>query len=317
MQRTKPGHVTERITLLGTRESCLYLVDGGEESMMIGGGMAYIAPDVLSQLRDFSVDEKKIRRIVILHSHFDHCGLVPFIKKKWPWIIVTASRRARELLLDARVSDSIGTLNRKALARAGLEEKAREMGFEFTSIRVEEVLREGDRVRCGELSLEVLEVPGHSSCSIALYMPEEKALFASDAAGVRCGDYYMAVGNSNFDLFQQSLEKMSGLEVQILLGEHFGALDGEEGRDYLKKAIEEAGRTRGLLEESYRRTGNVDASTEEVTKILLEKAPKDFLTREALKLVAGQMVRFIARRSQSSDGEESGRLRPYAKGNSN
>ncbi len=298
MQRIQPGHVTQRIILLGRKESCLYLVDGGEESILIGGGMAYIAPDVLRQFQDFSVEEKKIRRIVILHSHFDHCGLVPFIKKRWPWIIVAGSRRAGELLSDARVSESIGSFNRAALGRAGLEEKARELGFDFTNINVEQILGEGDRVSCGEVSLEVLEVPGHSSCSIALYLSEEKALFASDAAGVRYGDCYMAVGNSNFDLFQQSLEKMSRLDVQVLLGEHFGALDGEEGRNFLKKAIEEARATRRLLEESYGRTGNVDASTEEVTRILLEKAPQDFLTREALKLVAGQMVRYIARKKQ-------------------
>jgi hypothetical protein len=33
---------------------------------------------------------------------------------------------------------------------------------------------------------------------------------------------------------------MSRLEVQVLLGEHFGALDGEDGRVSLKKAIGEA-----------------------------------------------------------------------------
>lgn len=295
MQRIEPGRVTERIILLGTRESCLYIVDGGKESVVIGGGMAYIAPDVTKQLQTFSVDEKKLKRVIILHSHFDHCGLVPYMKKMWPWIIVAASQRAKGLLSDPRVLESIGALNRTAIAQAGLEVKAGEMGIDFTGIEVEEILREGDRVPCGEVSLEVLEVPGHSSCSIALYLAEEKALFASDAAGVRCGEYYMAAGNSNFDLFQQSLEKMSRLEVEVLLGEHFGALDGEEGRGYLQKAMEEAANTRRLLEESYSRTRDVEKSTEEITQAFLADAPKDFLPPEVLHLVAGQMVRYIAK----------------------
>jgi len=105
----------------------------------------------------------------------------------------------------------------------------------------------------------------------------------------------MATGNSNFDLFQQSLEKMARYEVQILLGEHFGALDGDEGRGYLKKAIEEARKTRRLLEESYHRTGNVEKSTEEITQVFLGEAPEGFLPPEVLKLVAGQMVRYIAK----------------------
>ena len=295
MQRTEPGNVTIRILLLGKRESCLYLVDGDRESVVIGGGMAYIAPDLIEQLRTFSVDEKKVKQVVILHSHFDHCGLVPFMKKRWPWVMVSASRRAKELLSDSRVSESIGSMNHLALVKAGVEKAADEMGFGFTGVEVEEVLGEGDRVQCGDLNIEVIEVPGHSSCSIALYLREEKALFASDAAGVRYGDYYMAAGNSNFDFFQQSLEKMSRLEVEVLLGEHFGAFDGKEGRGYLQKAMEEARKTRRLIEESYRRTGDVDRSTEEVTRTFLSGAPRDFLPPEVLRLVAGQMVRYIAK----------------------
>jgi 2-aminobenzoylacetyl-CoA thioesterase len=295
VQRTEPGKITERITLLGRRESCLYLVDGGGESAVLGGGMAYIAPDVFEQLKAFSVDEGKIKRVIILHSHFDHCGLVPFMKKRWPWVAVAASPRAGELLSDPRVSENIAALNRMAIKRAGLEEKAGEMGFEFTAVEVEETLREGDRVSCGDVTLEVLEVPGHSSCSIALYMHEEKALFASDAAGVRYRDYYMAAGNSNFDLFQRSLGKMSRLDVQVLLGEHFGALDGEDGKGYLKKAIGEARETRKLLEESLRRTGDLEKSAEEMTRVFLAGAPEGFLSPEVLKLVAGQMVKYIAK----------------------
>ena len=302
MQIIEPGYVTKRILLLGRRESCLYVLDGGEESVVLGGGMAYISPDVEEQLRRFSVDEKKIKRVIVLHAHFDHCGLVPFMKKRWPWIVVAASRRAKALLADPGVSNRMKELNHEAVVQAGLERKALEMGFDFTGIEVEETLQEGDKVSCGEVSLDVLEVPGHSSCSIALYLQEEKALFASDAAGVRFGEYYMAAGNSNFDLFQQSLEKMSRLEVDVLLGEHFGALVGAEGRGYLKKAMEEAARTRRLLEDSYRRTGDVEKSTEEITKLFLADAPENFLPPEVVGIVAGQMVRHIAKTMKRESG---------------
>jgi len=69
MQIIEPGYVTKRILLLGRRESCLYLLDGGEESVVLGGGMAYIAPDVEEQLQRFSVEEKKIKRVIVLRFH--------------------------------------------------------------------------------------------------------------------------------------------------------------------------------------------------------------------------------------------------------
>lgn len=295
MQRTEAGKVTERITLLGVREACFYLLDGGGESLVIGGGMAYIGAPVLRQLESFAVDEERIRGVIILHSHFDHCGLVPFMKKRWPWAIVLASARAKQQLSEPKVSESNKTLNRMAMLRAGMVEEGVQQLFDYTGIEVEKVLCEGERVPCGDVSLEVLEVPGHSSCSIALYLPEEKALFASDAGGVRYGDFYMAAGNSNFDLFQQSLEKMSRYDVELVLAEHYGALDGEDGRGYLSRAMEEARRTRGILEESLRRTGDVQESTREIARMFLEESPENFLSPEVLNLVAGQMVKYIAK----------------------
>lgn len=298
MQRVEAGKVTDRISLLGAPESCFYLVDGGTEQVVVGGGMAYLAPQVEDQLRDLSVEEKKIRRLLILHAHFDHCGLIPFLKRRWPWVIVAASERARELLSNSDVSEYIRELNRASLSRAGLDEHAEEYGF--TGVHVEEILREGDRVPCGDLTLEVIEVPGHSSCSIAVYLKEEKALFASDAAGVRYGDFYMVAGNSNFDAYQQSLEKMSRLDVEVVLGEHYGALGGEEGRSYLRRAIQEARTMREVLEESYRRTGDVEKSTAEIADLFVSEAPEGFLSPDVLRLVAGQMVRYVARKAGKS-----------------
>jgi len=85
------------------------------------------------------------------------------------------------------------------------------------------------------------------------------------------------------------------LEVEVLLGEHFGAVVGTEGGGYLKKAMEETAKTRELLEDSYRRTGDIRKSTEEITKLFLAGAPENFLSPEVVGIVAGQMVRHIAK----------------------
>ena len=184
----KPGKVTDRILLLGQKESCVYILKGESEYALLGGGMSYIVPDVIEQLKDFNVEEKKINRIMILHSHFDHCGIVPFFKRRWPWVKVTASARAKELLSNPKVVESIEFLNQILLAEHGREKQAQELGLEFSGLDVEEVVAEGDLITCGDLSMEVIDVPGHSSCSIAVYVPREKAMFASDAGGIPFGD---------------------------------------------------------------------------------------------------------------------------------
>jgi len=291
----QPGNVTDKIVLLGRKESCVYLLKGQNEYALLGGGMVTIVPDMLEQIKAFNIDENKIRRMIILHSHFDHCGIIPFFKKRWPWATVTASARAGEQLSSPKIIQSISFLNEMLLARAGLEKAAKDLGLGFNGITVEAVVAGGDVLRCDELSLEIIDVPGHSSCSVAVYVKEQKALFASDAGGIPAGDWIFTAANSNFNQYQESLRKMADYAVDVFLAEHFGALTGLDGRDFLRRSMDFAVQTRNLLEASYARTGNVEQSSAEITDLLMEKIPGALLPKEIIAMVVGQMFNFIAR----------------------
>jgi glyoxylase-like metal-dependent hydrolase (beta-lactamase superfamily II) len=292
---TEPGPVTPRITFLGRSESCIYLVDGGDESLLIEGGMTCLAPDVLRQIDTFGIDESKIKHLIILHAHFDHCGLIPFFKKRWPWATVSASARAKELLSDLEITRRIADLNQATVLRAGLEAQARQLGFAFTPIDVEKTLRQGDVIPCGDIAAEVIAVPGHSSCAIAVYIPQERALFVSDAAGVRYKDFFLPTANSNFDLYETSLEKMGQYDVDVVLTGHYGGATGAEARSLLPDSLEDSRRDRLVLEASYRRTRDVEESTKELVEMFMEKAPANFLSREVFTIIIGQMLRYIAK----------------------
>lgn len=290
-----PGKITDRIWLVGRKEACAYIVGGEDEYALIGGAMAYVVPDVLAQLDQFGIAPRSIHRMIILHSHFDHCGMVPALKRLWPWAAVTASQRSLELLQKKKVVESIAMLNQVMLEKNGMTEGRPSMDLSFSAIDVESAVGEGDMLTCSDLSLEVLNVPGHSSCSIAVYIPEEKALFASDAGGVPFGDKIFTAANANFDLYQQSLGKMAAKDVHIHLAEHYGARAGDEGKRFLKDAIAAAAETRRELEATYAATGDVTQTTAALTDKIMAEAPPDFLPREVVAIVAGQMVDFIAK----------------------
>jgi glyoxylase-like metal-dependent hydrolase (beta-lactamase superfamily II) len=297
-----PGKITERITLLGAPELCLYHVDGGEEAALIGGAMAHLAPRILPQVESFAIDVKKIRTLIILHTHFDHCGLVPYLKKLWPWMKIAASEQGKSCLADPNLTQHIAGLNQAMIARQGLETEARGLGFEFTGIEAEKILKEGDRLACGDLSIEILEVPGHSSCSIAAYVPEEKALFASDSLGVHYPQLIFAAGNSNFDLYEESLRRLAGFDVEAVLLEHYGAALGDEARSLLPKSVQAAKEARAAMEESYRRTGNVKKTAQEITRSILDRTPGNFLVEDVLFVVMERMVKFIVKAHERRNG---------------
>jgi len=291
----EPGKITERIWLVGRRESCAYIVGGKDEYALLGGAMAYVAPDVLGQLERFGIAENQVRRIVVLHSHFDHCGMVPFLKRRWPWAVVTASARSRELLQKPKVIESVAALNQAMVAQSDLTGSTEGLDLGFDGIDVEAVVGDGDLLTCSDLSMEILDVPGHSSCSIAVYIPQEKALFASDAGGIPFGDKIFTAANSNFDLYQKSLRKMAGKDVALHLAEHYGARSGEQGRRFLRDALAAAAETREALEATYAETGDETRTTAIVTDRIMAEAPDGFLPREIVAIVAGQMVHYIAK----------------------
>ncbi len=297
---TEPGEVTDRITLLGRPESCVSLIDGGSEFALFGGSMSYVVPEILEQIEALGIDEEKIRHLVVLHAHFDHCGAIPALKRRWPWATVTASSRAGELLAKPKVSQSIAMMNQAAAARFDRTAVVVESELEYTQIDVEQALGDGDVLSVGDLSHEVLAVPGHSSCSIALWAPESRTLFPSDAAGIAVGDFFFSAGNSNIDDYLQSLERLVALDVQVLLREHYGGQTAQDARASLDKALEDGRKTRELLEETYRRVGDAHKCTAEVLDQLADGAPPEFLPREVLGMVVGQMVKYIARKLETS-----------------
>ncbi len=291
---TEPSKITDRITFLGKSDSCVYVVDGGDESVLIGGGLSYLVPDILEQLRAFDIDEEKIKKLFILHAHFDHCGIIPYFKKRWPWTEVMASARAKQIFSDSRISRIFSDLNLEILSQNGLKEQAEEEGFLFTGVKVDHTVGGGDVLSCGDLTLELIDVPGHSSCSIAIYIPQEKALFPSDSAGFCYKGQFQSAPNSNFDYYQETLDKLVQYDINAILPEHFGAAVGEEARNYLPRAIEAAKKERTMLEDSYRRTRDIDKSREEITDILMDAAPMPFIPREVRATVVGQILKFLA-----------------------
>ena len=261
----EPQKVNEEIEYLGTTDMCIYLLKG-REYMFIEGGMSYITPTLLRQLGERGIDQSKIAKFLILHSHFDHCGIVPFFKRRLPQIEVLASDRTKEVYAKEKAINFIRERNRAMIEYYGMQREAAELNLDFDAIPVDRVAKEGDRVDLGNgLIAEFIEVPGHSSCSIAAYVGKMKALFASDAAGIpnEKGTIY-PIGNENFIQFQQSLAKLNEYDVEILCAARNGVFLGEDGREFISKTMRAAEQLRQEVIKRFAETGDRERVTTEL-----------------------------------------------------
>ena len=83
---------------------------------------------------------------------------------------------------------------------------------------VDLLIKEGDNVS----GFTVLDMPGHTMGSIALYDPTRKVLFIGDALGYHAGAIHGPSKNVTMDIKQayRSIEKLKDLDFTVLLSGH-------------------------------------------------------------------------------------------------
>ena len=294
MRIQKPGKVHERIWFLGREESGVYLLEGDEGSMMVSGGMSYIVSDIIRQFKEFRIDESRIKKLLILHSHFDHVGIIPFFKRRNPEMEIYASERAWEILQMDKAILTINEFSRNVEKRMKREDIASAYDLEWRNDVSGKTIREGDRIDLGGLEVLILEIPGHSSCCIAAYIPKLKALFPTDGGGIPFDQTIVTSGNSNYTKYQQSLERLKDLKVDYYCADHYGYVIEEEAREFISKSIEMAKINRTQMEEAYRSSQDIDAAARKIISSFYEENPSYFLSPEIFLDVYRQMVRHIA-----------------------
>ena len=298
MRIRKPGKIRDGLWLLGNRESSIYLLEGSSGSMIISGGMSYIVPDILEQFNRFDIDINQISKILILHSHFDHVGVIPFLKRRRAEIEIYASSRAWEIFSMPKAIATINRFGRDVAHNMGKDEIYKDYSLDWGEDINGHTVSDGDIIDLGDLDGYIYETPGHSSCAISLYIPQIKALFPSDSGGIPYGEIIIASGNSNFTKYQESLERLKELDVEYYCADHYGYVSGEESRTFIKQSIMSAKNYRTLMERIYSRSHNIETAARELADLFYSANNEYFLTPEIMEGVYRQMIRHIAENMQ-------------------
>ena len=298
MRFRKPGKIDSNLWYLGAEESGIYLLRGRHGTALINGGLSYILPDVLTQMREFGIDPGEITKFLILHSHFDHVGVVPYFKRNYPVIEVLASEAALKTFEKPKAIELINSYNQ--LSAGAMNRSLKGFDLEWRGDIEPLPVREGDIIDLGRVALKIYETPGHSNCSISAYEPDEGVLFASDAMGIPFSDKLFPSMNTNIDQFLNSLEKLRPLKVNVFCADHYGYITGDEAERIVSETIKEALRLKELLYETFKRnTFDIDSAAREITSSLFQQMPGYFIAPVIMEGVFKQMFKYIAKTSQA------------------
>ena len=233
--------ITEEVAIIpesSMLDSNFYIIGTTGNLMLIDSGNGMATKQILDLIKkQYGTDE--IQAILQTHCHIDHIlGLYQF-KKKSPDIKIYAHELEAEIIETGDTKYIIpmpdflmGPLQSVMEPIAGM------LGIKPEPVKVNIKLKEGDIVKWGGLSLEVIHTPGHTSGGICLYDKKKKILFTGDTVFPHGSFGRIDFPGGNAILLKKSLKKLAELEdVEILLPGHMKPVL-KNGKKHLELAYE-------------------------------------------------------------------------------
>jgi len=231
------GKIIDDLYMVGTPAMPVYLVDG-EKPAIFDAGLAFLGKIYADGIRQI-LGRRKLQYCFLTHSHFDHCGSVSVLKREFPGLKVVASEKAKNVFGHPNALALIGKLTQAA------EQLAKSIGIElaeferFVPFEVDLTLKDGEFVELSrDLTIEVLETPGHTRDCLSYFIPQKKVLFCSEAAGIpdETG-YIVSEALVGFDQYYESMGRLSEVEYEVLCLGHRQALNGQDANKYFQKSM--------------------------------------------------------------------------------
>ncbi len=203
-------------TMIGDCNVYLIVGDDGRISM-IDSSNGFTSKSIVDAMNKngFSIDN--LDTIIMTHGHFDHVGGVYKFADMHDFSLVASQGEAP--FIESGNSGFICPF----------------MPLKCKPINVDVKLREGDVVDVGNLSLRVVETPGHTSGSICLYDRSLKVLFSGDTVFTEgsFGRYDLQTGS--LEQLTNSIKRLSELDVDLLMPGHMSPV--RDGSKHIRAAL--------------------------------------------------------------------------------
>ncbi len=211
--------------------SCnVYLFKDEEGGILfdVGCGKEDSYRELLAFLKREGLNLRDVHTIILSHAHPDHMGAMGFIQEEVSpkvWISGIDKPLAEDpQLLNSTFDIDLPRryLGEEVIAQLGLANFNILDYFQglcpMSSARISRAIEDGETLYLGGRSYEVIHTPGHAPGHISLYREDDGVLLSSDVVGEIVAWYSPSSGGVLG--FLQSLERLSSLEVKVILPAH-------------------------------------------------------------------------------------------------
>jgi glyoxylase-like metal-dependent hydrolase (beta-lactamase superfamily II) len=175
----------------------------------------------------------------LTHVHWDHCGAAAFLRSRFPGLRTGVGAEGAKFLSHERYALQVRRLN------GPVPEP-----MPYRPFVPELVLRDGHSYRVSrDLSVEVLETPGHTRESVSFHLPEIGAIVTGDTLGIPTPAGPISCEFlADYDAYYRSLERLDRLRPRVICLGHVYVLTDEDAQDFIGEALRQTDRFRVRLE---------------------------------------------------------------------
>lgn len=252
--------------------TAVYLVEGARKKCLIDAGTRTEAAGLVKALKSLNAFPPDI--VIVTHPHFDHTQGIPTLKRE-------ASRMGKriDVLASRDAALHMADRNYNNVYDAGPYEVIHDVTL----------VRDGDTVDLGGITLKIFDIPGHCSGHIAILDEKNRNIFVGDSLGYKVGDHTFlpAFMPPSWDpeAFLSSIDKLKRIEYESLCIAHFGCIHGNEARSILDESASAHDIWWKLYDRNARRLSDLDFMGEEVMREINPGSPDIRIISWKLKLL--------------------------------
>ena len=241
------GKIADGVHMLGHRAVPVFLVDG-DRPALFDAGLAFLGPMYARQIRQVLGDRQPVW-CFLTHSHFDHCGAAAYLKTQFPKMQVVCSEKAANIFDRPNAISLIFDLNQFA-AQMAVDFGVDPGDTTFESFSVEATAKEWDCFEISaDLTVQVMETPGHTWDFLSYTVPQLKLLVASEALGTPDETGYIVTDCLvDYDVHYQSMQRLSTLDIETLCLGHVYSCTGSDARRHVAESLAQSRRFRNMVE---------------------------------------------------------------------
>ncbi len=207
----------------------VFLIDGGTELALIDVGAGMGVDRIIENIVRSGFDPKNVRTVILTHGHADHAGgLAPLCRAlERPSVVGSSVTRGR---LEGADEHAVGL------------DIAKSAGYYPTDYvlephAVDREVGSGDRIEVGQLTLEVIETPGHCDGHLSLLVESrgKRSLFSGDSIFFGGSILLQNVPDCRLDAQIDSLRRLRPLAIDCLFPSHL-AFSLENGQRHIERA---------------------------------------------------------------------------------